>query len=125
MKSLKRVEGINVVPLIDIMLVLLAIVLTISSFIALGKLDITLPKASSATSINPKNHEIVISKDKKFYFDKQEIDKELLSVKLDILTKEDNIIISADKGSLYEDFIFVVDILKQKKLTKISMVVQK
>lgn len=47
MKSLKKVEGINVVPLIDIMLVLLAIILTVSSFIALGKIEIALPQASS------------------------------------------------------------------------------
>ena len=47
MRALKRVEGINVVPLIDVVLVLLAIVLTISTFVATGQLKIELPTAKS------------------------------------------------------------------------------
>lgn len=46
---LHRKDGLNVVPFIDIMLVLLAIVLSISTFIAQGKIKLDLPEASSAT----------------------------------------------------------------------------
>ena len=125
MKSLKRVEGINVVPLIDVMLVLLAIVLTISSFIALGKLDITLPQASSQIKLEPKRYDIAISADKKFFINEKEIPKDKLLAELELITKDDMVAISADKHSEYEDFIFIVDILKQREIEKISMVVQK
>jgi len=40
------------------------------------------------------------------------------------LTKEDTVAISADKLVVYEDFIFVIDILKQKHIEKIAMVVK-
>jgi biopolymer transport protein ExbD len=125
MKSLKKVEGINVVPLIDIMLVLLAIILTISSFIALGKIEIALPQASSHTKIEPKQFEIAITANKEFYINDKKVQKEQLINKLDEIKKEDLVAISADKQVPYEEFIFVIDILKQKNIEKISMVVQK
>jgi biopolymer transport protein ExbD len=125
MKSLKRVEGINVVPLIDVMLVLLAIVLTISSFIALGKLEITLPNASSQVKIEPKRFDIVINSKKEFFVNNEPITKEELHKKIATITKEDMVAISADKLAPYEEFIFVVDLLKSKGIEKIGMVVQK
>ncbi|MFA7084349.1 MAG: biopolymer transporter ExbD [Arcobacteraceae bacterium] len=125
MKSLKRVEGINVVPLIDVMLVLLAIVLTISSFIALGKIEITLPQASSHIKLEPKQFEILITADKIFYVNDEKVSKEELLVKLNSLTKEDLVAISADRLVPYEEFIFVIDSLKKKNIEKISMVVKK
>lgn len=125
MKSLKRVEGINVVPLIDVMLVLLAIILTISSFIALGKLEITLPNASSNEKIEPKRFDIVINSKKEFFINKISVPKENLHKEIEAITKEDIVAISADKLVPYEEFIFVIDLLKSKGIEKIGMVVQK
>ena len=49
--KLKKFDSINVVPMIDIMLVLLVIVLTTATFIAKGVIPLRLPKAESATSL--------------------------------------------------------------------------
>ena len=125
MKSLKRVEGINVVPLIDIMLVLLAIVLTVSSFIALGKIDITLPDAQSHTKVDPKFFEVGITADHQFYVNNELTPKSELALKFDTLSKQDTIAISADKASSYEDFMYVIDLLKLRNIEKIGMVVKK
>lgn len=123
--KLKRVEGINVVPLIDIMLVLLAIVLTVSSFIALGKIDIILPQAEAHTKIEPKFFEIGITADHQFYVNSERISKTELAVKFDTLTKDNTVAISADKSAAYEDFIYVIDLLKLRGIEKIGMVVNK
>ena len=40
---MKKFDQINVIPFIDIMLVLLAIVLMTATFIAQGKIDVNLP----------------------------------------------------------------------------------
>jgi biopolymer transport protein ExbD len=125
MKGLKKVEGINVVPLIDIMLVLLAIVLTISSFIALGKIEIALPQASSIVKLETKRFDIAITADKKYFVNKQQISKNELITKIATIKKDDVVTISADKSTPYEEFIFVVDNLKQKGIEKISMAVEK
>ena len=41
-----RKDGLNIVPFIDVMLVLLAIVLSVSTFIAQGQIKVELPYAS-------------------------------------------------------------------------------
>ena len=124
MKSLKRVEGINVVPLIDIMLVLLAIILTISSFIALGKIELTLPSGSAQEKIQPKSYDIAISSQREFYVNGQRIEKSSLQEKLLEIAKNDTVTIRADKLTPYEEFVFIIDALKQKGIEKIGMVVQ-
>ncbi len=125
MRALKRVEGINVVPLIDIMLVLLTIVLTVSSFIALGKIEISLPQASNFTKVEPKFYEIGITADHLFFINGEFTSRDVLVSKFETLTKEDSVAISADKMAAYEDFIYVIDLLKQKEIEKIGMVVNK
>jgi len=125
MKSLKRVEGINVVPLIDIMLVLLAIILTISSFIALGKLELTLPNATSQEKLEPKRYDIAINAKNEFFINNEIIAKESLVQKIDEISKEAVVSISADKLTPYKEFVFVIDLLKNKGIEKIGMVVKK
>ena len=43
----KGFESINVIPFVDVMLVLLTIVLTTSTFIAVGAIPVELPKAAN------------------------------------------------------------------------------
>jgi biopolymer transport protein ExbD len=46
LKDTAGFESLNVIPMIDVMLVLLTIVLTTASFIATGKIPLELPEAS-------------------------------------------------------------------------------
>ena len=48
MIEIPKKEPLNIVPFIDIMLVLLAMVLSISTFIAKGEIQINLPKSKTA-----------------------------------------------------------------------------
>ena len=125
MKSLKRVEGINVVPLIDVMLVLLAIVLTISSFITLGKLDITLPSGATLEKLDVKTFDIAINAQKEFFINGKKIEKTNIELQLKEIKKQDSVSIRADKLTPYEEFVFVIDLLKSKGIEKIGMVVEK
>ncbi len=125
MKSLKKVEGINVVPLIDIMLVLLAIILTISSFIALGKIELTLPSGTTHTKMEQKSYDIVINNNREFFINSEKVVKEEIPTKLLKLNKKDIVSIRADKLTPYEEFVFIIDLLKQKGIDKIGMVVAK
>lgn len=123
MRSLKRVEGINVVPLIDVMLVLLTIVMTISSFIALGKLELKLPTASTSTQLEQKRFDISINAKKEFFVNSKKIEKDELITKLGEVKTSDTVSVSVDKSVPYEEFIFVVELLKEKNIEKIGMVV--
>ena len=124
MRALKRVEGINVVPLIDVVLVLLAIVLTISTFVASGAIKLDLPKASSATQ-EPKQ-EVVISVDDQgvMYWNHDVVNKDILAQKIASLSVEDSVSVRGDKKAYFDDFIFVLDRLKMQKIEKISIVTE-
>lgn len=123
MRSIKRNEGINVVPFIDILLVLLAIVFVISNFIALGKIDVNLASSTTQEKIKETKRNIVITKEHKFYIDDKEMSKEQFAKEVTTFKADDIIIILSDKGSIYEDFIFVIDKLKGEGLENISMAV--
>jgi len=122
MRGLKRVEGINVVPLIDVVLVLLAIVLTVSTFVAAGQIKLDLPHASSVEKLPPKSVDISIVGSGEFYFRGEAVTKEVLTQKIASLTKEDIVSIRGDKKSAFEDFVFVMDVLKGHGVEKISIV---
>lgn len=68
MLKLPKNEGLNIVPFIDIMLVLLAIVLSISTFIAYGKIQISLPSSENATNISNNKKKTSYNYRRKKYF---------------------------------------------------------
>lgn len=109
-------EGLNVIPLIDIMLVLLAIVLSISTFIAQGNIKIDLPNSESAEKKQDENDKIavLINKDNEFFIDEDKIAEENLKEKLNEIKNETLIELKSDKESKFDSFIKVIDILKEK-----------
>ena len=91
----------------------------------MGKIDINLPQASNTLEIKEIKHNIVVSEDRKFYINDELIAKEDLRAKINEFTSDDIVTISSDKLSMYEDFIFVIDLLKEFDIDKVSMVVKK
>ena len=113
---LNKKDGLNIVPFIDIMLVLLAIVLSISTFIAQGKIAVDLPSASSAEQIkeDEKKVSVVIDKDNKFFIDDVEISDTELKDKLNAVDIKTLIELKSDKNAKFDSFVKVIDILKEK-----------
>ena len=109
-------EGLNVIPLIDIMLVLLAIVLSISTFIAQGNIKIDLPNSESAEKKQDENDKIavLINKDNEFFIGEEKVPEENLKEKLNEIKNETLIELKSDKESKFDSFIKVIDILKEK-----------
>ena len=61
--KLKKYDSINVIPFINVLLVLLAIVLLTSTFISKGIIPISLPTASSAQNLKVNKEIIIVIKD--------------------------------------------------------------
>ena len=76
----EKFDEINIIPFIDIMLVLLAIVLVTASFISQGKIKVNVPKASSTVAF--KSDELTklltVTADKQLYFNDKPISQEAL-----------------------------------------------
>ena len=113
---LNKKDGLNIVPFIDIMLVLLAIVLSISTFIAQGKIAVDLPSAKSAQQDkeDEKKVSVVIDKDNKFFIDDVEISDSELKEKLNAIDTKTLVQLKSDKNAKFESFVKVIDILKEK-----------
>lgn len=122
MRALKRPEGINVVPLIDVMLVLLAIVLTISTFVASGAIKLDLPKASSAQTKPVDKIEIALNENGEIYWNGTAVTQAQFIAKVSGLNHESSVSLRGDKKAFFNDFIFILDRLKLQKIDKISIV---
>ncbi|GAA9403017.1 TonB system transport protein ExbD [Helicobacter pylori] len=116
MKSIRRGDGLNVVPFIDIMLVLLAIVLSVSTFIAQGKIKVSLPNAKNAEKSQPNDQRVVvISVDEhdNIFVDDKPTNLEALSAVVKQTDPKTLIDLKSDKSSRFETFISIMDILKE------------
>ncbi|MFT2659802.1 TonB system transport protein ExbD [Helicobacter pylori] len=115
MKSIRRGDGLNIVPFIDIMLVLLAIVLSISTFIAQGKIKVNLPNAKNAEKSQPNDQKVVISVDEhdNIFVDDKPTNLEALSAVVKQTDPKTLIDLKSDKSSRFETFISIMDILKE------------
>ena len=112
--KLKKYDSINVIPFIDVLLVLLTIVLMTSTFIAKGIIPISLPRASNADNIKVNKEVIIIIKDDGKLFCNNDIEG-LDNIKEHVLQfpKDTPIHINSDKNAKFEIFVSVLDMLKQ------------
>ncbi len=114
MKQRKKFDQINVIPLIDILLVLLVMVITTATFIKQGVLPIELPDAkSSEKKEDKKEFDIYITKEGKYHLDKKEISIADLEAKLAEISKEQTVVLRSDKEANFQHFVTVMDILKK------------
>lgn len=125
MRALKRVEGINVVPLIDVVLVLLAIVLTISTFVASGAIKLDLPKAASAKEQQPQKIEIAINENGSMFWNGKEMSQSELTQAISMLQSDASVSVLGDKKAFFNDFIFILDQLKLQRIEKISIITKR
>jgi len=117
----KPFETMNVIPFVDIMLVLLTIVLTTSSFIASGRIPVNLPHASKNITEANKAVIIEISVSGDMYFNGRQVTLESLRPLLVPIAKETGFVIRADKDITLQRFIDVADLLKQLRFTKVAV----
>jgi len=117
----KGFESINVIPLVDVMLVLLTIVLTTSTFIAMGAIPVQLPKAESGETIKSVATTIVIDRQGVIFLDDNPLMPEGLRRNLIPLDRNHPILIRADRFIQLQIFVEVLDIVKGLEFKKVSL----
>ncbi len=123
---MKRFDQINVIPFIDIMLVLLAIVLTTATFISQGRLDINVPNASSQQPVAEiEQIDLAIDQDLVIYFQQNPVSIDELERHIDDLDIESKISFRVDQLVPFQHFIEVLDLLKQRDFERLSIITQK
>ena len=113
-KTQKRFDQINVIPFIDIMLVLLVMVLTTATFIKQGVIEVELPEAKASQKEELKKEiTVYVNAKGEMFFEKEKVDLKTLEEKLSLLSQEQTVVLRSDKESRFQDFVSVMDILKR------------
>ncbi len=117
----KGFDYINVIPFVDIMLVLLTIVLTTSTFIATGGIAVQLPKASRNSLETLKVRTIEIDGKGTIYFTGNPITVTGLREALKPLDRNSPFLIRADRDVQLQAFVDVLDTVKNSGFQKVSL----
>jgi len=122
----ERFDKMNVVPFIDIVLVLLVIVLATATFVTNQTINVDLPTASSKHTEEVKNVAIAVDKEGRYFYDKTPLSLAKIKEKLmELNPKKDVISLHMDKNSQFQYFVDIIDILKTKGFEKISIITKK
>ncbi|HHL19043.1 MAG TPA: TonB system transport protein ExbD [Thiothrix sp.] len=125
---MRAFDQINVIPFIDIMLVLLTIVLTTASFVSQGLIEVTLPETETAEAATPTDEKIIelsINSRQQIFFTDQLVTEAELEQRLKTLNKESVIVLRVDESVRFKHFVFIVDMLKKYQLEKLSILTRK
>ncbi|CAA6818695.1 MAG: Biopolymer transport protein ExbD/TolR [uncultured Sulfurovum sp.] len=126
MRRSAKFDNINVVPFIDIMLVLLVIVLTTASFIQTGLIKLDLPTGSSKIEEQPKKElKISIKENGDIFFDKEQVSQDEVEKRLLSHDKKHPIHLYSDKNAKFDNFVFILDILKENEYENLGIITKK
>ncbi|MDR1912277.1 MAG: biopolymer transporter ExbD [Helicobacteraceae bacterium] len=120
----KPFDNINMIPFIDVMLVLLTIVLTTSTFIASGKIPINLPQAEIEAKEDKKTLVITIDKAGTIYYEDGSIGLDELGGRLSAFAKDTPILLRADKTIALQIFIDAADMLNRLEFSKVAVMTE-
>jgi len=120
----KPLGQINVIPFIDIMLVLLAVVLTTATFVAQGRIPIELPKATQAQVLEEVEVlELHITAAGELYLRDSLVDLQALQEELLLHAgKSMPVRLRVDASAEFSDFVAVIDLLKGNGFSNVSIV---
>lgn len=119
---------INVVPLVDVILVVLIIFMVTAPMIMKPSINVNLPKAASGEATTPSKLNITISSDGKLNLDGKMVeDTEVQAVAMAEVKKNPEIqaIISADKDVPHGRVVSVLDVVKGAGVKKFAISIDK
>ena len=123
------IAEINVVPLVDIILVVLIIFMVTAPLVLKPTIDVNLPKASSGEqSQDEKKIEVVINEGGRIFLDGKEISLDQLeeSVRIQSQTfKDSSVVLTADKEVTLDGLTSIIDVIKNSGIKKVGFSVRK
>jgi len=112
---------INVIPLVDIMLVLITIVLVTANFMVKGIIPVNLPEANAENPSIKESPQIDMTKEGNLYLNGVQVSIEDLPEMLAFKDKNTPVLISADKQATIQPFVSAVEAIKNSGFTKVSI----
>jgi biopolymer transport protein ExbD len=122
------IVGINMTPMVDIMLVLLVIMMVSANFIVSQTMNVDLPKAASGERSPPALAVVSIQPDGSYGYNDVPVAEPELERKLRATFADNpdiNVIISGDKLAQHGRVVHVLDLAKTIGITKFAIAVER
>jgi biopolymer transport protein TolR len=124
----KRISDINVVPYIDVMLVLLVIFMITAPLLTPG-VKVELPKAAAQAVDNPDRETLVVTVDRrgKLFLDDREIGTQELQNKVAAIMRvrpQTPVLIRGDRQAAYNDIMQAMVLLQTAGVPSVGLVTQ-
>ncbi|MBE2894964.1 TonB system transport protein ExbD [Spirabiliibacterium falconis] len=121
---MKKFDEINIVPFLDIMLVLLAIVLVTASFITQGKIQVNVPKSSHNVTMKADDLAklLTITDDGKWYFNDKPIDHAQLEQEIAKWDKSQKVTLKVDAATPFQQFVNVTNLFSKYEIKNVAIV---
>ncbi len=121
----RELNQINVIPLVDVMLVLLVIVLTTATFITTGHIPVDLAKAKEAGDRQDVPIVITITAEGMVYLNEESVPAGGLRLAMNRFTRTSSVVVRADRVTLLERFVAVVDEVRSMGFQQVSLEVHR
>jgi biopolymer transport protein ExbD len=122
------ISGINITPLVDVMLVLLVIMMVSATYIVSQSMKVDLPKTSTSDGRLPTVAAITITVDHEILLDKQPVTEDELRERLGALVGADaqlTLMVTADRQADHGDVIHVLDVARTQGITQFAVNVER
>jgi len=122
------ITQINVIPLVDIMLVLLIIFMLTANFISTPSVPVSLPEALTSNPTAPESQAVVLTEKGELYFQNLPVEKGKF---VDILQQavarnpDLRIVLSADASVPHGRVVELLDLIRMAGVTKVALGVTK
>lgn len=117
----RELDQINVIPLVDVMLVLLVIVLTTATFISTGQIPVNLAKAKAVSDRKDVPIVITLNAEGHLFVNDRRVAEEYLPAALADQSKDSAVVVRADKTTLLERFVAIVDEVRGLGFQQVSL----
>ena len=124
----KIIEGINVVPLVDIMLVLLVIFMVTATYIVRGSIGMKLPKASTADQMSRSPLVIGVDEEGDFTVEGKKATEQEVVAYIEAFIRSDpevEAVISGDKRVSYGRVMDLINLARQHGVVNFAAAVEK
>ena len=117
----KEFDYINMIPLIDVMLVLLTIVLMTSTFVMGGMIRVELPRVSAETEAVARTRSVDVDQSGRVYYDGRQVSIERLKEQVGALPRDVPFLIRADRQVPLQYFVDVLGAVRGMGFKRVSV----
>ena len=119
----EMISGINITPLVDVVLVLLVVLMVTASYLASHSIPVDLPKAATGEQTNTVLG-VSVTREGALFLDGKPVDDAQFRARVHAARSSDaavRAVIAADGGAAHRSVVHVIDLLRQEHVSQFAL----